>query len=156
MTGGSPNIRKRRSPSPSSSSEEPRSKQAALKKEKATEPPDQPCHKPQDSLFSSTSGYTNFWGFFNLAMLLLLVSNSRVALENLIKYGVLIRPFQWLEALSSDISKWPNLVMLIFSNITCLLVFFTEKLLAKKNGLEKSLHLFGILHSFQLILFFQY
>uniref|UniRef100_A0A914YY41 O-acyltransferase n=1 Tax=Panagrolaimus superbus TaxID=310955 RepID=A0A914YY41_9BILA len=130
--GGSTELRKRRSPSSSSSSEEPRSKQAQLKKEKASQPPDQPCHSPQDSLFSSTSGYTNFWGFFNLAMLLLIVSNGRVALENFIKYGILISPLQWINALSEEPWTWPNLVMLFFSNITCMLVFFTEKILAKK------------------------
>uniref|UniRef100_A0AC34G8H7 Diacylglycerol O-acyltransferase n=1 Tax=Panagrolaimus sp. ES5 TaxID=591445 RepID=A0AC34G8H7_9BILA len=65
-------------------------------------------------------------------MLLLIVSNGRVALENFIKYGILISPLQWINALSEDPWTWPNLVMLFFSNITCILVFFTEKILAKK------------------------
>lgn len=38
--------------------------------------PDQPLHVAQDSLFSTSSGYTNYKGFFNLSMLLL------VCLEN--------------------------------------------------------------------------
>lgn len=45
-----------------------------------------PIHIAQDSLFSATSGWTDYRGLFNLAILLLFVSNGRVALENLIKY----------------------------------------------------------------------
>jgi hypothetical protein len=32
---------------------------------------DDPCHEPRDSLFSSTSGYTNYRGFLNLALIML-------------------------------------------------------------------------------------
>ncbi|VDK72412.1 unnamed protein product [Gongylonema pulchrum] len=47
--------------------------------------PERPVHTAQDSLFSGSSGWKDFRGFFNLAILLLFVSNGRVALENLIK-----------------------------------------------------------------------
>ncbi|ETN68334.1 MBOAT family protein [Necator americanus] len=96
-----------------------------------------PCekivHRPQDSLFSSSSGWTNYRGFFNLAMLLLVVSNGRVALENLIKYGILISPLKWLSFLivEGSFGNWPNLALVIFSNITILVVFVTEKILEK-------------------------
>ncbi|XGW07157.1 hypothetical protein V3C99_017008 [Haemonchus contortus] len=96
-----------------------------------------PCekivHRPQDSLFSSSSGWTNYRGFFNLAMLLLIVSNGRVALENLIKYGILISPVQWLSFMLEEASiwNWPNLTMVLLSNITVITVFLVEKILEK-------------------------
>uniref|UniRef100_A0A0N5AH49 O-acyltransferase n=1 Tax=Syphacia muris TaxID=451379 RepID=A0A0N5AH49_9BILA len=92
-----------------------------------------PVHKPQSSLFSSSSGWTNFRGLFNLAILLLFVSNGRVALENLIKYGILINPTGWIHYISSTYHhNWPNLTLTTCSNITILLAFLFEKLLAAK------------------------
>lgn len=91
MTGGSTDLRKRRSPSSSSSSEAAR-KPTNLKKEKASHPADQPCHSPQDSLLSSTSGYTNFWGFFNLAMLLLVCFISLLLIYS---ESLLLDCFKW-------------------------------------------------------------
>uniref|UniRef100_F1L472 O-acyltransferase n=1 Tax=Ascaris suum TaxID=6253 RepID=F1L472_ASCSU len=93
--------------------------------------PDQPIHVAQDSLFSSTSGWTNFRGFFNLAILLLFVSNGRVALENLIKYGILISPIDWIYFISTDPWNWPNLTMVILSNVGIIIVYLMEKILAK-------------------------
>ena len=43
-------------------------------KKEVTFRPDQPLHTAQDSLFSTSSGYTNYKGFFNLSMLLLVSS----------------------------------------------------------------------------------
>ncbi|EYB95573.1 hypothetical protein Y032_0158g3246 [Ancylostoma ceylanicum] len=94
-----------------------------------------PCekivHRPQDSLFSTSSGWTNYRGFFNLAMLLLVVSNGRVALENLIKYGILISPLKWVSFMIVEGSfwNWPNLALVLFSNVTIIVVFITEKFL---------------------------
>ena len=62
-----------------------------------------------------------------------IISNGRVALENLIKYGVLISPLQWLNSLiSSSPGSWPNLTIVLCSNITILTSFIVEKLLAKR------------------------
>ncbi|GIY04925.1 diacylglycerol O-acyltransferase 1 [Caerostris extrusa] len=58
--------------------------------------PDKPVHKCRDSLFSSSSGYTNYRGFLNLCIILLVLSNARLVLENIIKYGILIDPVQWI------------------------------------------------------------
>uniref|UniRef100_A0AC34RSU5 Diacylglycerol O-acyltransferase n=2 Tax=Panagrolaimus sp. JU765 TaxID=591449 RepID=A0AC34RSU5_9BILA len=121
--------RKVRRPSTSSSSVNEPSK---LPRSKPSPPPDQPLHAAQDSLFSTSSGWTNYKGFFNLSMLLLVVSNARVALENLMKYGILISPSSWIGFLSTDFWMWPNLAMVLCSNITCVLVLFTEKALARK------------------------
>jgi diacylglycerol O-acyltransferase-1 len=43
------------------------------------------------SLMSTESENTNYRGFLNLAVLIILVTNFRLALENLEKYGLLIR-----------------------------------------------------------------
>ncbi|CEF62930.1 Diacylglycerol O-acyltransferase 1 [Strongyloides ratti] len=61
-------------------------KQEFFSSNKECDRPDKPIHKPQDSLFSSSSGWTNYRGFLNLIILLLVISNGRVALENLMKY----------------------------------------------------------------------
>lgn len=68
----------------------------------------------------------------NTFLCLQVVSNGRVALENLIKYGILISPLDWLSLFfNSDLSlaKWPNITLIVMSNVTILLVFITEKLL---------------------------
>lgn len=96
------------------------------------EKPDRPVHEAQDSLFSSSSGWTNYRGFFNLAVLLLVVSNGRVALENLIKYGILVSPSEWISLAPIDPNKWPMVTMVIWSNVSILSALIVEKWLA--NG----------------------
>ncbi|KAK6108335.1 MBOAT membrane-bound O-acyltransferase family protein [Brugia pahangi] len=95
--------------------------------------PEKPVHVAQDSLFSGSSGWKDYRGFFNLAVLLLFVSNGRVALENFIKYGVLVSPTSWIYFIAMDPWwKWPNLAMVLMSNITIFIVFIMEKLMAWK------------------------
>ncbi|EJW84195.1 hypothetical protein WUBG_04893, partial [Wuchereria bancrofti] len=99
--------------------------------------PEKPVHVAQDSLFSGSSGWKDYRGFFNLAVLLLFVSNGRVALENFIKqvvkYGVLVSPTSWIYFIAMDPWwKWPNLAMVLMSNITIFIVFVMEKLMAWK------------------------
>ncbi|KAJ1370987.1 hypothetical protein KIN20_032844 [Parelaphostrongylus tenuis] len=103
------------------------------REESIKRPHEKIVHHPQDSLFSTSSGFTNYRGFFNLAILLLVVSNGRLALENVIKYGILISPLQWLSFMmvEGSIWNWPNLTLVLFSNITILTVFITEKILEK-------------------------
>ncbi|KAI6190332.1 O-acyltransferase [Aphelenchoides bicaudatus] len=129
------NVRKRRTSQNSSSASPPpppatNSSKSRLNK---SDKPDHPIHEAQDSLFSSSSGWTNYRGFFNLAILLLVVSNGRVALENLIKYGVLISPSEWFNWAPVDSNKWPMVTLVVWSNVSVLLALFAEKLLA--NGI---------------------
>ncbi|OZC09831.1 MBOAT family protein [Onchocerca flexuosa] len=87
-------------------------------------------HITQDSLFSGSSGWKDYRGFFNLSILLLFVSNGRLALENLIKYGVLVSPTSWIYFhLTDPWWKWPNLAMVLMSNISIFIVFVVEKLM---------------------------
>ncbi|KAI1728113.1 MBOAT, membrane-bound o-acyltransferase family domain-containing protein [Ditylenchus destructor] len=101
---------------------------------KAIELLEQPVHVAQDSLFSTSSGWTDYRGFFNLAVLLLVVSNGRVALENIIKYGILINPIEWLNNfLASSPYTWPNLTIVLLSNVSILAAFLLEKALSKRH-----------------------
>ncbi|CAG2172104.1 unnamed protein product [Oppiella nova] len=56
--------------------------------------PDRPLHFCRDSLFSSSSNFQNYRGFLNLALIMLALCTGRVALENVIKYGILVDPMQ--------------------------------------------------------------
>lgn len=66
-------------------------------------------HFTQDSIFSGSSGWKDFRGFFNLAMLLLVVSNGRVALENLLTYILSFCLFFFL--------KMQNMLILQFTDL---------------------------------------
>ncbi|XP_054719754.1 diacylglycerol O-acyltransferase 1-like [Uloborus diversus] len=93
--------------------------------------PDKPCHKHRDSLLSSSSGYTNYRGVLNLCIVLLVLSNARVALENIIKYGILIDPVQWFKVFLSRPTHSPSTLILFGLGIFPLLSLGIEKLLAK-------------------------
>jgi len=47
--------------------------------------PGRPIHRPRDSLFSWSSGFTNFTGLVNWGFLLLCIGGLRLGLENLLK-----------------------------------------------------------------------
>lgn len=93
--------------------------------------PDKPCHKPRDSLLSSSSGYTNYRGVLNLCIILLVLSNARVALENIIKYGILIDPVQWFKVFLNKPTESPSMLILLGLNIFSLFSLGLEILLAK-------------------------
>jgi len=99
--------------------------------------PDKPIHRPSDSLFSWSSGFSNFEGFINWGFLLLFLGGSRLFLENIIKYGVRIDPMQWLNLLVGDSSGKKSgyglpmsLIMLLYVNVHILLALLIEKGLA--------------------------
>jgi len=95
---------------------------------------DKPCHQQTDSLFSSTSGFSNYRGLVNLCIVLLALSNGRVALENIIKYGLLVNPMYWVRlVVFQGPSDWPCAVLLAAVNIFLVFALFIEKLLAKKS-----------------------
>lgn len=72
-------------------------------------------HRPADSLFSWSSGFNNFGGFVNWGFLLLFLGGSRLFLENIIKYGVRIDPFQWFYLIIGDYPTYyiPSSLILI-------------------------------------------
>ncbi|CAG0914599.1 unnamed protein product [Notodromas monacha] len=101
--------------------------------------PDSPCHLPRDSLFSWSSGFSNFTGFANLAYFLLLLGGLRLCLENLLKYGIRVDPSQWYIVLANQDGVFPSyypslLVLILGTNLQALFVLFVEKRLAQSRG----------------------
>ncbi|CAF0921497.1 unnamed protein product [Brachionus calyciflorus] len=89
-------------------------------------------HKIRDSLLSSASGYTNYRGVLNLCVVLLVMSSGRLVLENILKYGFLVRidvPIQFIK----DPTAWPSLLAIVLSNI------FTFNALKLERNLEKGI-----------------
>ncbi|XP_046361762.1 diacylglycerol O-acyltransferase 1-like isoform X1 [Haliotis rufescens] len=88
-------------------------------------------HQNADSLFSTSSGFTNYRGLLNLCLILLVLSNARLFLENIMKYGILIDPISWLHLFVKDPYNWPNIIVLLSTNVFILFAFAIEKLHAK-------------------------
>ncbi|RWS23904.1 diacylglycerol O-acyltransferase 1-like protein [Leptotrombidium deliense] len=98
---------------------------------------DDPCHEPKDSLLTSSSGYTNYRGLLNLCIVLLLLSNARVALENVIKYGILVDPLQWLRFLGNP-TVWPSVQILCGMNVFIMISYFQERYLFSTGIMSES------------------
>uniref|UniRef100_A0A6I8N3B9 O-acyltransferase n=1 Tax=Ornithorhynchus anatinus TaxID=9258 RepID=A0A6I8N3B9_ORNAN len=71
------------------------------------------CHRVQESLFSSASGFSNYRGILNWCVVMLILSNARLFLENLIKYGILVDPIQVVSLFLKDPYSWPSLCLVI-------------------------------------------
>ncbi|OWA50350.1 Diacylglycerol O-acyltransferase 1 [Hypsibius exemplaris] len=98
---------------------------------------DHRIHKPRDSLFSSSSGFKDYRGFLNLAVILLILSNTRLLLENIIKYGILVDPIQWLTVILKDPHRWPCLTVCMASNIFVVIALKMEQMLYQRSIPEK-------------------
>lgn len=88
------------------------------------------CHRLQDSLFSSDSGFSNYRGILNWCVVMLILSNARLFLENLIKYGILVDPIQVVSLFLKDPYSWPAPCLIIASNIFIVATFQIEKRLS--------------------------
>lgn len=88
------------------------------------------CHRLQESLFSSDSGFSNYRGILNWCVVMLILSNARLFLENLIKYGILVDPIQVVSLFLKDPYSWPAPCLIIASNIFPVAAFQIEKRLA--------------------------
>ncbi|XP_028673929.1 diacylglycerol O-acyltransferase 1a [Erpetoichthys calabaricus] len=95
------------------------------------------CHKLQESLLSSASGYSNYRGILNWCVVMLVLSNARLFLENLIKYGILVDPIQIVSLFLKDPYSWPAPCLVIASNIFSLSALYIEKRLAVGSFSEK-------------------
>uniref|UniRef100_A0A672FPE5 O-acyltransferase n=1 Tax=Salarias fasciatus TaxID=181472 RepID=A0A672FPE5_SALFA len=71
------------------------------------------CHKRQESLLSSSSGFNNYRGLLNWCVVMLVLSNARLFLENLLKYGVLVDPIQVISLFVNDPYRWPAACLVI-------------------------------------------
>lgn len=97
------------------STEEPRT--ADVTKENVLPTLEPPFHKMRDSLLSSASGYTNYRGILNLCIVLLVMSTGRLVLENLLKYGFLVR-FDAPLLFIKDPTAWPSVLVLVCKHLS--------------------------------------
>lgn len=88
------------------------------------------CHVLQESLLSSASGYSNYRGILNWCVVMLGLSNARLFLENIIKYGILVDPIQVVSLFLKDPYSWPSACLIIVSNVFILAALYTERRLA--------------------------
>ncbi|XP_061463153.1 diacylglycerol O-acyltransferase 1 [Rhineura floridana] len=106
------------------------------------------CHKIQDSLLSSASGYSNYRGILNWCVVMLILSNARLFLENLIKYGILVDPIQVISLFLKDPYSWPSPCLVIGANTFALVALHLEKRLAVGSLSERS---GTVLHTLNLL-----
>lgn len=107
-------------------------------------------HHEQPSIFSSSSGFDNYRGIINLCLLLLVLSNFRLALDNVLKYGILVDPSFVLVALE-DPYNWPCTILFLCSNIFIQVCFQLEKALSEKTLSERAGLIFNMINCFILI-----
>uniref|UniRef100_A0AAR2IT56 O-acyltransferase n=1 Tax=Pygocentrus nattereri TaxID=42514 RepID=A0AAR2IT56_PYGNA len=95
------------------------------------------CHKLQESLLSSASGFKNYRGILNWCVVMLVLSNARLFLENLLRYGILVDPIQVVSLFLKDPYSWPAACLVIVSNVFILVALYTERKLAMGTFSEK-------------------
>uniref|UniRef100_A0A452FRU8 O-acyltransferase n=1 Tax=Capra hircus TaxID=9925 RepID=A0A452FRU8_CAPHI len=81
------------------------------------------CHRLQDSLFSSDSGFSNYRGILNWCVVI--PSPTCVC-----RYGILVDPIQVVSLFLKDPYSWPALCLVIVANIFAVAAFQVEKRLA--------------------------
>lgn len=92
--------------------------------------PDRPIHSPKDSLFSWSSEFDNFTGLVNWGFLMLSIGGLRLCLENLLKYGIRVDPFQWFIVLTGQNeggTEHPSLVLILYSVVHVVACLLLEK-----------------------------
>lgn len=94
------------------------------------------CHKTQESLLSSASGFNNYRGVLNWCVVMLILSNARLFLENLLRHGILVDPIQVVSLFLKDPYSWPAACLLIMSNLFILVALYTERQLSKSSCSE--------------------
>uniref|UniRef100_A0A8C5E933 O-acyltransferase n=1 Tax=Gouania willdenowi TaxID=441366 RepID=A0A8C5E933_GOUWI len=105
------------------------------------------CHAVQESLLSSASGFSNYRGILNWCVVMLVLSNARLFLENIIKYGILVDPIQVVSLFLKDPYSWPAACLIIVSNVFILAALYTERRLAVGTISETTgliLHIFNL------------
>ncbi|KAM7420715.1 hypothetical protein PAMA_015103 [Pampus argenteus] len=95
------------------------------------------CHKTQESLLSSASGYSNYRGILNWCVVMLVLSNARLFLENLLRYGVLVDPIQVVSLFLKDPYSWPAACLIIVCNVFILVALYTERQLSMGSFSER-------------------
>uniref|UniRef100_A0A0K8URF5 O-acyltransferase n=2 Tax=Endopterygota TaxID=33392 RepID=A0A0K8URF5_BACLA len=132
--------------------EEIQSKEEKQRKEQ----PDKPCHRPRDSLFSWSSGFSNFTGLVNWGFLLLTIGGFRLCLENLLKYGIRINPLDWYYFMSGKDQGQEghaSLLLILYSFVHISICLMVEKSLAMEI-LSETFGMFVQVTNIILVIFF--
>uniref|UniRef100_A0A7N8Y7K4 O-acyltransferase n=1 Tax=Mastacembelus armatus TaxID=205130 RepID=A0A7N8Y7K4_9TELE len=91
------------------------------------------CHKTQESLLSSASGYRNYRGILNWCVVMCL---NYSAFFFLVRYGVLVDPIQVISLFLNDPYSWPAACLVIVSNVFIVVALYTERQLSKGSFTE--------------------
>ncbi|XP_032530138.2 diacylglycerol O-acyltransferase 1 isoform X2 [Danaus plexippus] len=118
---------------------------------------DKPIHKPRDSLFSWSSEFTNFTGLVNWGFLLLTIGGVRLCLENFLKYGIRVNPFEWIIVVTGyhegQSHHYPSVILLIFSVVPAVFALLVEKAIARdviSSKMGVSVQIFNIISTVSL------
>ncbi|OWR51046.1 sterol o-acyltransferase [Danaus plexippus plexippus] len=118
---------------------------------------DKPIHKPRDSLFSWSSEFTNFTGLVNWGFLLLTIGGVRLCLENFLKYGIRVNPFEWIIVVTGyhegQSHQYPSVILLIFSVVPAVFALLVEKAIARdviSSKMGVSVQIFNIISTVSL------
>uniref|UniRef100_A0AAY4BKW4 O-acyltransferase n=1 Tax=Denticeps clupeoides TaxID=299321 RepID=A0AAY4BKW4_9TELE len=80
------------------------------------------CHRLQESLLSSASSFSNYRGILNWCVVMLVLSNTRLFLENLLRYGILVDPIQVVSLFLKDPYRWPAMCLVIVTGCVLFLI----------------------------------
>uniref|UniRef100_A0A3Q1BWQ5 O-acyltransferase n=1 Tax=Amphiprion ocellaris TaxID=80972 RepID=A0A3Q1BWQ5_AMPOC len=100
------------------------------------------CHVLQESLLSSASGYSNYRGILNWCVVMLVLSNARLFLENIIKYGILVDPIQVVSLFLKDPYSWPAACLIIGMGLSFYFSFCFPGTISETTGLI--FHIFNL------------
>uniref|UniRef100_A0A8C1M5N7 O-acyltransferase n=1 Tax=Cyprinus carpio TaxID=7962 RepID=A0A8C1M5N7_CYPCA len=88
-------------------------------------------------MLSSASSFRNYRGVLNWCVVMLVLSNARLFLENLLRYGILVDPIQVVSLFLKDPYSWPAACLVIVSNVFIFVALYTERKLAMGSISEK-------------------
>ncbi|KAL3332348.1 hypothetical protein AABB24_032769 [Solanum stoloniferum] len=96
-----------------------------------------PAHRRirESSLSSDAIFRQSHAGLFNLCVVVLIAVNSRLIIENLMKYGLLIRAGFWFS--SKSLRDWPLLMCCLTLQLLPLTAFLVEKMAQKRRLTER-------------------
>uniref|UniRef100_A0AAY5EXA2 O-acyltransferase n=1 Tax=Electrophorus electricus TaxID=8005 RepID=A0AAY5EXA2_ELEEL len=92
------------------------------------------CHRLQESMLSSASTFKNYRGILNWCVVMLVLSNARLFLENLLRYGILVDPIQVVSLFLKDPYSWPA-VCLVIEEMYVVVSSFIQGSLGEQLGL---------------------
>ncbi|KAF1610954.1 UNVERIFIED_CONTAM: Diacylglycerol O-acyltransferase 1, partial [Eudyptes pachyrhynchus] len=109
------------------------------------------CHKVQESLLSSASGYSNYRGILNWCVVMLVTSWFWVLAAQPPpppRYGILVDPIQVVSLFLKDPYSWPSLCLVIVANVFVVVALALERWLAAgslSEGAGTALHALNLL-----------